>query len=382
MAASNSDDFPITCPRLGFALSWDRCSTDVDLQAIAFSSTGKLMNAVYYNNMKAFKGGMTHSGDEVTGEKAGYDEVVWVNFSRMPADVRLIAFVVACYKGGHLCDVPNGKYHLLETPTSEVFQATLENSVEEVDLLGMLIREDEGWSFRQIDVPAGDGQHFIDILEPTIGNCVREVIPDAPRRIKAAFAMDKGESVDLPKSSSLQRVFIGLGWDPGENDVDLDASAVLLNGAPGVGSVNIADIVFFGNTDGEGVQHSGDNLTGEGSGDDEVINVNLEGVAAAVHQICFTINIYSKGQSFGMVKNAYARIFTDAGEELARYSLSEAGDLNGLVVARLCRAPDGIRWSFQALGMPCGGNTCKDPGTIQVVSELCKQSSANLARQL
>merc|ERR1711972_268767 len=113
-----------------------------------------------------------------------------------------------------------------------------------------------------------------------------------------------------------------------------------------------------------------------------VVTVDLEGVIADVQQICFTINIYSKGQSFGMVKNAYARVFTDAGEELARYSLSEAGNLNGLVVARLCRAPCGIRWSFQALGMPCEGNTCKSPGTLHAVRDLCRQSTAHLAQQL
>merc|ERR1711972_921129 len=113
-----------------------------------------------------------------------------------------------------------------------------------------------------------------------------------------------------------------------------------------------------------------------------VVTVDLEGVIADVQQICFTINIYTKAQSFGMVKNAYARVFTEAGEELARYSLSEAGNLNGLVVARLCRAPDGIRWAFQALGMPCEGNTCKDPGTLRAVGELCQQSTAEFARSL
>merc|ERR1712032_1708237 len=111
------------------------------------------------------------------GEKAGHDEMVWVNFARLPREVKIVAFVVACYRGGHLFNVPNGMYHLLEDAAEKVvFQAALENSGEEVDLLGLLIRSDEGWSYRQIHSPAGDGQHFIDILEPTIGNCVREII--------------------------------------------------------------------------------------------------------------------------------------------------------------------------------------------------------------
>eukprot|EP00928_Gymnodinium_smaydae_P061325 TRINITY_DN45427_c0_g1_i1.p1 TRINITY_DN45427_c0_g1~~TRINITY_DN45427_c0_g1_i1.p1 ORF type:complete len:383 (-),score=57.00 TRINITY_DN45427_c0_g1_i1:28-1176(-) len=378
-------DIGVSCQRFGVALSWDHVATsvDVDLQAVAISNEGKVMDAVYYNNMKAFRGGMTHSGDELTGEKSGFDETIWINFAKLPPDVKIIAYVVACYKGGHLCNIPNGKYHLLENSADkETFRTPLESSNEEVDLIGMLLRESEGWCFRPIHSPAADGQHFIDILEPTIGNCVREILPSAPRRLKAAFAMEKGEAIDLPKSSSIQKVFIGLGWDPGQNDIDLDASGILLSGAPGSGRVSDVDVVFFGELTAQGVSHSGDNLTGEGSGDDEVITVDLQAVASTVDQICLVINIYSKGESFGMVKNAYARVFTEGGDELAKYVLSDAGNMNGLVVARVCRAPDGVRWTFQALGMPCAGNTCKDKATLIVVNELCVQSLCNLARQL
>merc|ERR1719436_1182049 len=107
----------------------------------------------------------------------------------------------------------------------------MEQSEEEVDVIALLLRTDAGeWVFRQVHTSAGDGQHFVDILEPTIGDLVRSIIPSAPRRIKACFAMDKGTLVDLPRTAELKTITIGLGWAPDEGaDMDLDVSAVLVS---------------------------------------------------------------------------------------------------------------------------------------------------------
>mmetsp|Transcript_30488 Transcript_30488/g.94877 ORF Transcript_30488/g.94877 Transcript_30488/m.94877 type:complete len:420 (+) Transcript_30488:54-1313(+) len=375
----SGDDIPVACSRFGVGLSWDPgTSTDVDLQAVAISSAGQVVEAVYYNNMKAFGTGLTHSGDELTGEKSGLDEATWVNFAKLPQNVQIIVFIVACYTGGHLCDVRNGMMHLLEDSyTNDVMQLRLEESDEEVDILGVLLRgEDGGWLYRPVEEPAGDGQHFIDILEPAVGNIVRSIIPGAPRRIKACFAMDKGSLVDLPKTNEIKTVKVGLGWDTGGGGVDLDVSAVLLTEAHAEHTT-----VFFGNLAAPGVQHSGDNLTGAGSGDDEVITLHLDQLASAVQQVVLIINIYTRGQSFARVRNPYSRVFTDTGDELARYQLSDAGQENGLIVARLLRSPDKIRWSFQAVGQPCSGNTYKD--SMRHVQELAAKPPKELQmRQL
>lgn len=379
---SRNDDVAITCNRVGVGLSWDAgaANVDADLQAVAFDSQGKPMDAVYYNNMKAFRNGMTHSGDELTGEKHGLDEVVWIVPSKLPAEAKLIAFVVACYKGGHLKDLVNGKVHLLEnTPETDVMQWSLERSDEEVDLVSVLFRDDYGtWHYRTVEEPAQDGQHFIDILEPVIGNVVRKFIPGAPRRIKACFAMEKGSLVDLPKSSELSSVRIGLGWDAGAKGVDLDVSAVLLTSGAS-GRLEEVTTVFFGNLVSNGVTHSGDNLTGEGDGDDEVITIDLVKVPPAVSQIFLVINIYTKGKNFSMVQNPYARVLTQVGDELCRYQLRDAGRQNGLAVARLMRAPDGIRWGFQALGQPCNGSMYKD--SLGFIKELGARRATELQLQ-
>jgi len=361
IAMRASRGLPLRSARYGVGLSWDKLggtSVDVDLQAVVINNRGSVIDAVFYNNMKAMRC-ITHSGDELTGEKAGFDEMVWVGLSKLPDDVAIVAFVVAVFSGGHLQDVPNGRVSVLEDNTANVIaNFPLQHSEEEVDLVAAMVRRGDGWHFQLVEGLAQDGRHFMDILEPTIGNFVRSQIPGAPKRLKAAFAMDKGSVVDLPQSSIMPSVVAGLGWDAngGGRDIDLDVSAVLYdtNGSQQV------DCVFFGNLTASGLTHSGDNLTGEGDGDDEQLQVNLQDIPAHVTQIIFVVNIYTKGFTFKSVRNPYCRIFDESGEELARYQLTEAGSQCGLIVARMFRASGGDRWGFQALGSPCGGNTWKD----------------------
>mmetsp|Transcript_87957 Transcript_87957/g.174580 ORF Transcript_87957/g.174580 Transcript_87957/m.174580 type:complete len:381 (-) Transcript_87957:98-1240(-) len=363
---SGNSDFPVEGSRFGIGLSWDASSggrVDLDLQAIAFNESGRLLDAVYYNNLKALGKGLVHSGDEQTGEKTGVDEAAWANLRTLQDKAKLVLFVIAS-RGGHLKDAVNGKFHVFQDSFSnEVAQFALESSDEEVDLVGALMHaEGDEWFFRLIDVPAQDGQHFLDILEPTIGSFIREVIPGAPRRIKAAFAMEKGSVVDLPKTADMRKVVAGLGWDTSAGDVDLDVSVVLVD--QGGGHV---ETVFFGNLEYAGVTHSGDNLTGEGGGDDETIALELDKIPSNVQQAIFVINIYTNGKSFAEVANPYCRVISKDGDEFCRYQLSEAGSEQGLVVARLFRDAGGGRWSFQAAGMPCRGRTWKDsmPTVVQ-----------------
>merc|ERR1712187_838438 len=110
--------------------------------------------------------------------------------------------------------------------------------------------------------------------------------PHAPAKQKVAFAMEKGGVLDLPKE--LGKITVGLGWDVDDGEVDLDVSAVLLDG-----NGNDLEAVFFGRLESEehGIIHTGDNLTGEGDGDDEQIVVNLGAIGEQVQQVFFVVNI-------------------------------------------------------------------------------------------
>ncbi|MEU8132414.1 TerD family protein [Streptodolium elevatio] len=170
-------------------------------------------------------------------------------------------------------------------------------------------------------------------------------------------SLSKGGNVSLTKEApGLTAVLVGLGWDVRTTtgqDFDLDASAILLN----AGGKTLSDghFVFFNNLkspDGS-VEHTGDNLTGEGEGDDEAIKVSLATVPADVERIVFPVSIYdaeTRQQSFGQVRNAFIRIVNQAdNNELARYDLTEdASTETAMVFGELYRS--GAEWKFRAVG--------------------------------
>src|SRR4051794_22650433 len=146
-----------------------------------------------------------------------------------------------------------------------------------------------------------------------------------------SVSLSKGGNVSLTKEApGLTAALVGLGWEERTTAgaaFDLDASALLVSARGKV--LSDQHFVFFNNLrspDGS-VEHTGDNLTGEGEGDDESIKVDLGRVPSDVDKIVFTVSIYeaeNRHQSFGQVRNAYIRVVNQAdGAELARYDLSE-----------------------------------------------------------
>lgn len=170
-------------------------------------------------------------------------------------------------------------------------------------------------------------------------------------------SLSKGGNVSLTKEApGLTAVIVGLGWDVRSttgSDFDLDASAILLSTAGKV--LSDGHFVFFNNLKSpEGsVEHTGDNLTGEGEGDDEQVKVNLATVPAECDKIVFPVSIYdgnNRSQSFGQIRNAFIRVVNQSGgAELARYDLSEdASTETAMVFGELYRA--GTDWKFRAVG--------------------------------
>jgi tellurium resistance protein TerD len=172
-----------------------------------------------------------------------------------------------------------------------------------------------------------------------------------------SVSLAKGGNVSLTKMApSLTAVSVGLGWDTRTTtgaDFDLDASALLCGASGKV--IDDGHFVFFNNLrspDGS-VEHTGDNLTGEGEGDDEVIKVNLASVPPAVEKVVFPVSIYdapNRQQSFGQVINAFIRVVDQSnGAELARYDLTEdASTETAMIFGELYRHNG--EWKFRAIG--------------------------------
>ncbi len=166
-------------------------------------------------------------------------------------------------------------------------------------------------------------------------------------------SLNKGGNVSLSKEApGLTAVIVGLGWDPRTTsgaDFDLDASALMCNASGKI--LSDGHFVFFNNlTSPDGsVEHSGDNLTGGGDGDDEQIKINLAGIPAECDKVVFPVSIYeaeSRGQNFGQVRNAFIRIVNQSGgTEITRYDLSEdASSETAMVFGELYRlfADEGV----------------------------------------
>lgn len=200
---------------------------------------------------------------------------------------------------------------------------------------------------------------------------------------RMAVNLDKGQRISLEKEAGkgLSRIFMGLGWDAAKaagqkkggflsgltslfsggggggapDNIDLDASCVVFSEGK-----DVLETIYFGNLksrDGS-IVHTGDNLTGDGDGDDEVINVDLARIPADAKYLVFTVNSY-RGQTFDEVDNAFCRLVdAENGKEVARYAISGGGPHTAMIMAKLYRHNG--EWKMQAVGEPMTARTAFD----------------------
>lgn len=169
--------------------------------------------------------------------------------------------------------------------------------------------------------------------------------------------LEKGQKADITKGIGIQKIKVGLGWDataPSASvQFDLDASIFALNTA-GKCAVK-EDFVYFGNLNhpSGAIKHNGDNLTGAGEGDDEVIDIDLSKIPASIDKLAIVIAIYKaadRKENFGMVKNAFARVVNVAdNKEVLKYDLSEDYSTSTSVIVGEIYRKDG-EWKFNAIG--------------------------------
>ncbi|MFC9480595.1 TerD family protein [Streptomyces griseus] len=167
---------------------------------------------------------------------------------------------------------------------------------------------------------------------------------------KGRVSLQKNQTVSLVKGGAplLSRVRMGLGWEPAfrGKDIDLDASVIAYGP-----NRNHLDSCYFGKLTilNGAIKHSGDNLTGEGAGDDETIVVDLGRIPAEATGLVFTVNSFT-GQKFNEVAKAYCRLIDDAsGEELVRFDLTGAEPQTGVMMAKLIKQFTG-EWEMTAMG--------------------------------
>ncbi|WP_280547517.1 TerD family protein [Halomonas sp. 11-S5] len=177
-----------------------------------------------------------------------------------------------------------------------------------------------------------------------------------------ALSLSKGGNISLSKTDpGLKKILIGLGWDEratSGNDFDLDASVFMVTAEGKVRGE--ADFIFYGqlkSADGS-VVHTGDNRTGEGEGDDEAIEVDLENVPSDIQRLVVTVTIHeaeNRKQNFGMVQNAFIRVVNnEIGNEIVRYDLTEDYSTETALEFGEVYRHSG-EWKFRAIGQGYAG---------------------------
>lgn len=179
-----------------------------------------------------------------------------------------------------------------------------------------------------------------------------------------AINLTKGQRISLTKEDpSLKQIMCGLGWDVapksggffgGNKQFDLDSSIICLDAEKKL--TDVKNIIYFGNLrhSSSAIAHQGDNLTGAGEGDDEIINIDLPLIPPSIVYLLFVINIYKcneRRQDFGMVNNAFVRLVNrTSNKELARYNLSgnEYQGMTAMILAEVYRHNDD--WKMAAVG--------------------------------
>mmetsp|Transcript_13751 Transcript_13751/g.30841 ORF Transcript_13751/g.30841 Transcript_13751/m.30841 type:complete len:530 (+) Transcript_13751:59-1648(+) len=345
-----ADCIKLTKPSCRIGISWDNLSgrnVDLDLQGVIVDDKGHIVDAVYHNNLAALNGAVAHSGDDEDGAQEGFDEFIQVKLSKLPAQCKQIIFVVAACNGS-LKDADNGKVGVEEGAHNTVKEVKIERSEADCDVVAYLIHRD-AWYLQVVETPALSGSHFLDILEPNIGDVIRNEISGAPKVQRVAFMMQKGAVTDFPQNKDLRRLLIGVGGalkKDAKAGVDIDVSAALYD----------ADGKKLGLVDGKrkskvkGVTHSGDGMAGGRAGDDEALNIDLDLIASTIAHIYIVLSI--KDGTFELVQSAYARVTDQAMVELAAFDVNCANHNSHLIVATLLRQEKG-RWGCSAVGHFC-----------------------------
>jgi len=346
---------------------------DIDAQAVFYDGAGQIVDACYYNQKLIFNGAVKHSGDETSGAKEGDDESIMVDLNKVPHNANIISVLITCFSGMDFRGVTEANATVRNRDRILHNMKFGLNSECTAFAICVLFRARDGvWYFQDTTKSPhafGQGRNFQEATT-LLAWMLNLVSPSHLRGVHClsfnkTFEMKKGDRAGLPGNALTLK--LGLGWEA-QKGVDLDASCISLNK-----DGRIVGTVYYQDLKDPGIIHSGDNLTGEGKGDDEIITVQLHKLSKEVCQLVFLVTIYSESRTFGDVYDAYIRIMAGPEmKELAYFPLSpdEGGKVRGscLIFSRLYQTTYG--WQFEALGEEAHARTPKTPAAKKAVRDL------------
>ena len=325
---------PINEPTVFVGLGWDftgKETFDLDASITGFGEKFNVVQAIYYGNKKGLNDSVIHFGDNLTGEGEGDDEVIQVFLSKVPQDVYYLAVAINSYSSNSLIKAQSA-YIRVYTNNYNIGRYTLQRTKDCIGLLLGVFQRD----------PTQNIWYFRCMADPISGNVVTQSYEDI-KTLLGNYTMSKdgtdnyvqhplpGEPLfDFNKWKKVENRFtyVGLGWDIQQgSNFDLDASILTFDEKN-----NLMEIVYHRNLHSynKSIEHYGDNKTGVGEGDDEVLSIDFGNVTPNTYSMAVIINSF-KGNSLVYIRNAFIRLY-DQNNYIGVHVLENCPECTGLLL--------------------------------------------------
>ena len=350
---------PVNEPVVQVGLGWDFTggeTFDLDASITGFDEKYNVIESIYFNNKRGLNNSVIHFGDNVTGEGEGDDEVIKVVLNKVPNRVRFLAVTINSYKNNSLIRAKSA-YIRIYTSSYHIGKYVLNRTKDCIGLLLGVFERDpiqNIWYFRVMADPIRGNKVTLSYedIKILLGS-YSMANADSPSRINHPLP---GEPLfEFNKWIRLQNRFtyVGLGWhiQSGQN-YDLDASIMTFDKMN-----NLMEIIYHENLQSynKSIIHYGDNRTGLGEGDDEVLSIDFAKVDPNTFTMAVVINSF-KGNSMNFVLNAFVRLY-DTQKPIGVHILNNCPECVGLCMGLLRKDTDGV-WYFCAIKDIVSGIVC------------------------
>ena len=358
--------FPINFETINIGLGWDfdkNDTFDLDGSVTAFDECNEVIESIYFSHLKGLQGAIKHFGDNLTGVGEGDDEVILVNLNKIPQTVLSLAVAINSYRKNNIIKAKKAYIRLFNN--QEIGRFILNKTKDCIALLLGLFKRN----------PQTNGWYFQVMIDPIEGHIITDSYPSLKILLKGyseSFNSNiinykprhplPGEVQFIPETwhnIDCQLIYVGLGWDilPG-NIYDLDASIISFDQ-----QFNVIDIIYHKNLksiDGS-IVHYGDNKTGIGEGDDEVLSIDFTIINTNIYFLAVIVNSF-KGNSMVGLRSAFIRLF-DRDKPIGCHILGQGIETVGLLLGIFKRLPSQNIWNFQVMISPLNSNEA--PNSIE-----------------
>ncbi|EAR95746.2 tellurium resistance protein (macronuclear) [Tetrahymena thermophila SB210] len=335
--------------------SQDQQDIDLDLQCLILDDLSQIEDVVYYNQKSSTLADIKLSEDQRGTTEEKQNEMLKINLSDCQYGIKYLAILVCSHDGITLSKLKTGVLEVLEN-NKPILTSSICGEEQIVSYLPCIFSKqyDGTWILNKTKAVDKVGKTFIEcesIVKQGLLSCGFDegLFQEAKNWCgNKTFDLKKDDVLVIPNTIMNNEVFVGLGWD---TRCDIDSSIVTFDQQG-----NMIENIYFGKlkSDNQSIIHHGDNLTGVGDGDDEVITINLKQVDQRVDTIWSVITIYSQGKNFSDVSGTFCRLVDKkTNKEFCRYNLSDKSSSysthNGCIMACIKRYKNNV-WAIQPKG--------------------------------